>query len=70
MANTAQKVREHKDKHPELYCSKCFWKTGGGNCPRHPITAAIAETAERLPNKARTEEEAALTRQTTTFYAI
>jgi len=33
--NTAQKVRLHKEKHPELYCPKCLWKTNGGYCPRH-----------------------------------
>jgi len=33
--STAAKVRARKEKHPELYCSKCLWMTGGGNCPRH-----------------------------------
>lgn len=45
MANTAQKVREHKEKHPELYCSKCLWKTGGGNCPRHKTHGLASETS-------------------------
>ena len=31
----AAKVAAHKKAHPDLYCSKCLWKTGGGNCPRH-----------------------------------
>jgi hypothetical protein len=33
--NTAAKVAKHKEANPHLYCSKCLWKTGGGNCPRH-----------------------------------
>lgn len=33
--STAKKVREDKEKHPELYCPKCLWKTYGGPCPRH-----------------------------------
>ena len=31
----AKSVREHREKHPELYCSKCLWRTGGGDCERH-----------------------------------
>lgn len=34
-SSVAAKVREHKEKHPELYCPKCLWRTGGGPCPRH-----------------------------------
>jgi hypothetical protein len=38
--NTAQKVRLHKESHPELYCSKCLWRTNGGDCPRHAVKVA------------------------------
>ena len=31
----AAKVRKDKEAHPEKYCPKCLWKTGGGPCPRH-----------------------------------
>ena len=36
-SRVAAKVAQHKTKHPELYCSasKCLYRTGGGNCPRH-----------------------------------
>jgi hypothetical protein len=45
-AGVAKSVREDKQRHPELYCPKCLWKTaklnretqeyeGGGPCPRH-----------------------------------
>ena len=36
-ASTAKKVREAKERHPELYCPEkdCLWRTGGGYCPRH-----------------------------------
>lgn len=34
-ANTAAKVAAHKKLHPELYCPKCLFKTGGGACSRH-----------------------------------
>jgi hypothetical protein len=33
--SVAKSVRLHREKHPELYCSKCLWRTGGGDCPRH-----------------------------------
>lgn len=33
--STAAKVAERKRKRPDLYCSKCLWMTGGGDCPRH-----------------------------------
>lgn len=33
----AKSVREHKENHPDQYCPKCLWRTGGnyGYCPRH-----------------------------------
>jgi hypothetical protein len=37
--SVAKSVREHKEKHPELYCPKCLWKTGGGFCFRHAPNA-------------------------------
>lgn len=42
----AKKVRENKEKHPELYCPnpKCLWRTGGGPCPRHaPAKPPVCE---------------------------
>jgi hypothetical protein len=35
--NTAAKVAQNKEKHPEHYCPthRCLWRTGGGHCPRH-----------------------------------
>jgi hypothetical protein len=37
------KVAESKRAHPEQFCSHpgCLWRTGGGNCPRHPRTIPI-----------------------------
>ncbi len=31
----AGKVAARKKARPDLYCSKCLWMTGGGDCPRH-----------------------------------
>lgn len=33
--NPAASARRSKEKHPELYCPLCLWRTGGGYCPRH-----------------------------------
>lgn len=41
-SQVAAKVAEHKRKHPELYCSRCLWRTGGGDCPRHAKSLANA----------------------------
>lgn len=40
MANTAQKVRERKERLPHLYCPRCLWlvvhRDGSRTpCPRH-----------------------------------
>lgn len=38
-AQVAKRVREHKERRPELYCPapRCLWRTGDGSrCPRHP----------------------------------
>lgn len=37
LPNTAQKVREMKEKNPQAYCPKCLWRTNGNYtpCPRH-----------------------------------
>jgi len=43
---TAQKVAEHKAKHPDQYCPRprCLWRTGGGHCPRHQPKEIINES--------------------------
>jgi hypothetical protein len=40
--NPGQRARLNKEKNPHLYCSKCQWKTGGGDCPRH--AKSVVET--------------------------
>jgi hypothetical protein len=42
------KVAESKRAHPEQFCSHpgCLWRTGGGNCPRHPRTIPILGATE------------------------
>lgn len=37
--NTAAKVAQRKEKHPEMYCPvpRCLWRTNGERCPRHAI---------------------------------
>jgi hypothetical protein len=42
MASVAANVAAHKVAHPDLYCParRCLWRTGGGRCPRHPMTAS------------------------------
>lgn len=40
----AASVREHREKHPELYCTKCLWRVVTNAqptpCPRHPVAPA------------------------------
>jgi hypothetical protein len=40
-ATIAKRVRERKEKHPELYCpmARCLWRTGGPPCPKHVASA-------------------------------
>lgn len=50
--NPGQHARLNKEAHPELYCPKCLWKTGGGYCPRHDpeiIRAAVAKAQASGP---------------------
>jgi hypothetical protein len=41
----AKLVRLHKERHPEMYCPACLWKTGGGYCPRHLPTDPVERHA-------------------------
>lgn len=34
-SSPAALVAERKRAHPELFCPRCLWQTGGGYCPRH-----------------------------------
>lgn len=51
--STAAKVAQHKAAHPELYCPKCLWRTGGGYCPRHKTNETPAQVAEAVAGMAR-----------------
>lgn len=46
--SVAKKVREHKEAHPELYCSKpnCLWRLSSGPCPK--LGHSLEGTALRL----------------------
>ncbi len=54
----AAKVRENKERHPELYCSakNCLWAMRSGKCPKHPLApihmgrVSPIEDAFRLPD--------------------
>lgn len=54
--NTAARVAQTKENHPERFCPKprCLWRTGGGYCPRH---IAPAETAPPLRSLSEVAEE-------------
>lgn len=32
---TMKRIRLDRESRPELYCSKCMYRTGGGDCPKH-----------------------------------
>lgn len=44
-----------KEKHPEIYCPRCLWMTGGGACPRHGGPAWTKEREEAARAKSRGE---------------
>lgn len=55
--NTAAKVRQDKEAHPEKYCRvpRCLWRTGwafGSPCRKHPATATlVAVTLSDSPHR-------------------
>lgn len=50
-----KEVRERKERKPELYCRRCLWMTGGGNCHRHGGPAWTAERADAAGKRSRGE---------------
>jgi hypothetical protein len=51
--NAAQYARLNREAHPELYCTKCFWRVqsrkGYTPCPKHPVPSRVADYPAPVP---------------------
>ncbi len=63
--NTAAKVRQHKEKHPDLYCpvKNCLWRIvtprGEKPCQKHPISSQLVIDLAAMRRAAMPERPAA-----------
>lgn len=59
--NTMQLVRERKERFPWLYCTRCLWMTGGGQCPRHGGPEWTQERADEALRRSHAAKPAVVT---------